>query len=294
MLTHHNTSPQLPRRTVIIGAAGFVGAAVTGALRIEGATVVPLARAEVDLLAPEAAKTLAGFLQRGDAVVAVAARAPCKDMAMLVDNMAMAKAMLDAIAAVEPSHVVNISSDAVYPDEPVPLFEVTPAAPTTPHGVMHLAREIGFASMVKCPLANLRPTLIYGAADPHNGYGPNRFRRDANAGRDIVLFGEGEERRDHVYIDDVAEIVLRVLKHRSSGILNIASGAVHSFRDVAEKVVALSGKAVAVKGSPRNGPMPHKGYRPFDVAATSQAFLGFRYTALPEGLARAQQVGAKD
>jgi len=48
------------------------------------------------------------------------------------------------------------------------------------------------------PLAILRPTLVYGAGDPHNGYGPNRFRRLASANQPIVLFGEGEERRPAV------------------------------------------------------------------------------------------------
>jgi nucleoside-diphosphate-sugar epimerase len=37
--------------------------------------------------------------------------------------------------------------------------------------------------------------------DPHNGYGPNRFRRLAAGGEEIVLFGEGEERRDHVQVE---------------------------------------------------------------------------------------------
>jgi UDP-glucose 4-epimerase len=41
----------------------------------------------------------------------------------------------------------------------------------------------------------VRSTLIYGEGDPHNGHGPNRFRRLAAAGQEIVLFGEGEERR---------------------------------------------------------------------------------------------------
>ena len=153
---------------------------------------------------------------------------------------------------------------------------------------MHLAREIGISQSVNSPLANLRPTLIYGAVDPHNGYGPNRFRRDANAGKDIVLFGEGEEQRDHVFVDDVASIVLRVLKHRSSGVLNIATGSVHSFRYVADKVVEFSGRSVEVRGSPRNGPIPHNGYRSFDNTATFKAFPDFRYTPLSEGLAKAQ------
>jgi UDP-glucose 4-epimerase len=157
------------------------------------------------------------------------------------------------------------------------------------HGAMHLAREVMFANDVKAPLAMLRPTLLYGAADPHNGYGPNRFRRQAARGEDIVLFGEGEERRDHVFIDDLAEIAVRVLYRKCRGELNVATGEVHSFRDIAEKAVRLSGRSVAVKSSPRSGPLPHNGYRPFDIAACKRAFPDFRYTSLDEGLARAQR-----
>jgi nucleoside-diphosphate-sugar epimerase len=189
--------------------------------------------------------------------------------------------------------VVNISSDAVYPDEPLPLSEKTPAAPSTFHGAMHLAREIAVRETVKAPLAIVRPSLLYGAADPHNGYGPNRFRRLADAGGDIWLFGEGEERRDHVFVDDVADLVVRVLKHRSCGILNAATGEVHSFREIAERAVAIAGRAVAISGSPRQGPMPHNGYRPFTTEAVRRAFPDFRYTSLADGMARAQQPSVK-
>src|SRR5205814_4943806 len=130
------------------------------------------------------------------------------------------------------AHCLNRSSAASYADGPLPLTEASPTAPTSLHGVMHLARELMFRAEVKAPLANLRPTLIYGAADPHNGYGPNRFRRLAADGRDIVLFGAGEERRDHVHVDDVAELVVRVLQHRSFGALNIVTGEVHSFMEI--------------------------------------------------------------
>jgi nucleoside-diphosphate-sugar epimerase len=153
---------------------------------------------------------------------------------------------------------------------------------------MHLARELAFKDTIKSPLAILRPTLIYGADDPHNGYGPNRFRRLANAGTDIVLFGEGEERRDHVLIEDVAEIIMRVLESRSAGVLNVASGEVHSFRKVAELVVATSPRKVAIRGSVRKGPMPHNGYRPFDIAASRAAFPDFVYAPLAKGIAKAQ------
>jgi UDP-glucose 4-epimerase len=287
MLEHAYAQPQKPERVVVIGSRGFVGGAIARRLAEDGIAHLPLGRAELDLLAEGAGAKLAGLLRPGDAVVTAAAIAPCKNTAMLLDNMRIVQTLVRGLSAVPVAHVVNISSDAIYADGPVPLTEETPAAPTSLHGVMHLAREIALRAEVRAPIAMLRPTLIYGAADPHNGYGPNRFRRLAAAGQEIVLFGAGEERRDHVAVGDVAEIALRVLKHRSHGALNIASGEVHSFRDVADMTVALAGAKVAIKPSPRSGPMPHNGYRPFDVAATKAAFPDFHYTLLREGLRRA-------
>jgi nucleoside-diphosphate-sugar epimerase len=150
--------------------------------------------------------------------------------------------------------------------------------------MMHLAREVMLANAYAGPLCLLRPTLIYGAADPHNGYGPNRFLRLAMDRKDIVLFGEGEERRDHVAVEDVAMIVARVLERRSAGTLNAATGQVASFRNIAEMVAAQVSPTVSVRSSPRKGPMPHRGYRPFDISAMSQAFPDFRYRSLADGL----------
>jgi len=281
MIEHLNPQPIKPARVVVIGAAGFVGGAVAARLERDGVPVVRVGRKEIDLLSPEATDKLSRIIRQGDAVVAAAAKAPCKDSAMLVDNMAMARAMVRALAAAPVAHVINISSDAVYADSAQPLTEASSAAPDSLHGAMHLAREVMFRAELKAPLAILRPSLLYGAADPHNGYGPNRFRRLAAEGKEIVLFGEGEERRDHVYIGDVAELVARVLYRRSTGVLNIATGTVNSFRQLAEKI---SGGKVAIKTSPRSGPMPHNGYRPFDPAGVRKAFPDFRFTPLDEGL----------
>jgi len=289
MLEHLNPDSRKPARVVVAGASGFVGSAVARRLERDGVPVVRITRREVDLAAPDAAPRLAAMLRPGDAFVAAAARAPCKNADMFVENMVIARAMVLALSQVQPSHVVNISSDAVYADSPEPLSEASCASPGMLHGAMHLAREVLFRSESTAPLAILRPSLLYGAADPHNGYGPNRFRRQAARGEDIVLFGEGEERRDHVAIDDVAELVARLLYRRSTGVLNVATGEVHSFRAIADQVVAFSGGRVAVRGSPRSGPMPHNGYRPFDIAACRKGFPDFSYTPLAEGLARAQR-----
>ena len=289
MLKHHFASPESPGRVVIVGAGGFVGKAAAKKLIARGVQVVGVARQDVDLLAGNAVAQMASTLRKGDTLVMIAAQAPVKNNTMLIDNLQMIASVCAAMGSVAPEHVVYVSSDAVYADSAAPLSEVSCAQPASLHGVMHLAREVMLADACKAPLCILRPTLIYGAGDPHNGYGPNRFRRLAQRGEEIVLFGAGEERRDHVYIDDVAEIIARCAVHKSEGVLNIATGTVTSFREIAEMVVAMATKVSAISDTPRKGGMPHGGYRAFDASSTTRAFPDFQYTPLALGLALSQK-----
>jgi UDP-glucose 4-epimerase len=289
MLKHHLPAAKMPRRVVVVGAGGFVGAALADRLRVQGAQVLGAGRKELDLLAADAGTRLAALLRPDDSVAMISARAPVKDNAMLVDNLRMMEAFCAGLAATPVEHVVYVSSDAVYADSDGLLAEDSCAHPASLHGAMHVAREIMLANACRMPLCILRPTLIYGAADPHNGYGPNRFRRLARRGEDIVLFGDGEERRDHVYIDDVAELAARCIAQRSEGVLNVATGRVATFREIADMVAAAAPGPVAVRSTPRNGPMPHRGYRAFDPAAVARAFPDFRFTTLEAGLALSQR-----
>jgi UDP-glucose 4-epimerase len=290
VLEHLNGSGERPARVVVLGAAGFVGGAIVERLARAGTNVLALGRADVDLLAADASERLIRLFEPTDAVVAASAAVPCVNPDMVVENMIIARSIVSALAAYPVSHVINISSDAVYADCAEPLGEASCASPASLHGAMHLAREVMFRTAVSVPLATLRPTLLYGAGDTHNGYGPNRFMRSAKLGRPIALFGEGEERRDHVFIDDVAEIVRRVLDRRSRGVLNVATGVVSSFRELADRVAALAGGrgegGVSIEMAPRSGPMPHNGYRPFNTDNCREAFPDFRYTSLDSGLAQ--------
>jgi nucleoside-diphosphate-sugar epimerase len=271
---------------VILGAGGFVGGTVKAVFDREGTGMLGLARKDLDLLAGDADAHLAGLLKPTDTLIVVSAEAPCKTWDMLVRNIAMMAAVCRTLAAIKPAHVIYVSSDAVYADGPVPLNEASPTAPGSLHGVMHLARELMLKEAAKSPLAIVRPTLIYGAADPHNGYGPNRFYRLAQRGDAVVLFGKGEERRDHIQVGDVAELIRLITWHRSQGVLNAATGSVMSFRDIAQLVVASVGSMSAIKETPRIGLMPHNGYRPFDIVAMRAAFPHFVPASPSEGIAK--------
>ena len=287
MLTRHQPTPTNTPRVVVMGAGGFVGRATCTRLAADGADVVALTRKEVDLLAADAAPKLAAHLTPESTLVVTSALAPVKNTAMLLDNLRMMQAVIAAVRSQPVPHLLYVSSDAVYADSRAPMTEASPAEPGSLHGVMHLAREV----MLKCdlpaiPLALVRPTLIFGPGDPHNGYGPNRFMRLAQARQDITLFGEGEEQRDHIFITDVAEIIRRCVRHRATGVVNAVSGTVTSFRAIAEQAAARFEPRVKVLGSPRTGPMPHGGYRAFDPALLRQLFPDFAPVSLATGLDR--------
>ena len=270
-----------------MGAGGFVGRASADSLRVEGVNVVALSRKEVDLLAANGAKALAARLAPATTLIVTSALAPVKNTPMLLDNLRMMAAVIEAVKTSPVAHLIYISSDAVYTDSDEPMTEASPAEPASLHGVMHLAREV----MLKNELAGIpqlfvRPTLIFGPGDPHDGYGPNRFMRLARAGREIALFGEGEERRDHIFIEDVAEIVRRCVLHRATGILNAVSGTVTSFKEGAGLAAARFEPRVAVIGTPRVGAMPHGGYRAFDARPLALRFPDFTPTVLESGLDR--------
>jgi nucleoside-diphosphate-sugar epimerase len=247
---------------------------------------VPLTRNDVDLLAIDAGDQMKARLSPDDAVVFVSAIAPAKTSVQLLANLRMAEAVCGAFREVPPAHLLYISSDAVYADDANPVNERSPLAPSTMHGMMHAARELMFRTEYQGPFTVLRPTLIYGSGDPHSGYGPNRFRRQAAKGEPITIFGDGEEKRDHVAVEDVGRLAVRILRHRSSGALNAVTGVATSFHDIAHMVANQFAPRRQVNSVPRPRPRPHLLHRFFDITDCHKSFPDFHFEPLASGLAR--------
>jgi len=274
----------MTNRVVVVGAGGFVGGAIAKEAAADGHEVVCIDRAMIDLLAPTAADQLAGLIRTSDCVVFAAAEAPCKTPESLERNIALVFTVLQAIRISTPTYLMNVSSDAVYLDSATPLSESSPIGPANLHGAMHAARE-ALLNTAPTSVIHIRPTLIYGFGDPHNGYGPNQFISRIRSGADIQLFGNGEERRDHVHIGDVARIAARCLLKRPAGSLNVASGEVQSFREIAERTIKLNGGKVQIQTTLRNGPMPHGGYRPIAIDQLRELFPDIVPIKVLDGLA---------
>jgi nucleoside-diphosphate-sugar epimerase len=283
VIEHGRDRGERPERALLLGGRGFVGRAIAERLAREGVACEATGRSDLDLLASDAAEGITHRLTPETVLVVISAEAPCRDAAGLVRNARMIEAVCSALARQAPAQIVYISSDAVYADDANPVTEDSSRSVSSLHGAMHLARELMLQTVPRVPLVILRPTLIYGVSDPHNGYGPNRFRRQAAAGEPIALFGEGEEQRDHVLVDDVATVAWKLIERRSRGVLNVATGRSWSFREAAELVASCFEPAARVQGSPRRSPITH---RHFDVTQLLKAFPELRMTPLEEGIAQ--------
>jgi len=284
MIVHRVDTPEKPERVVLFGARGFIGRAIEARLLTEGVATVAVTSAQIDLISPGSVGLLAALLRPTDTVVMLSALTPDKgrDAATLMKNLAMMQHLCAALEQTGCAHLVYFSSDAVYDNAVARVNEATPAAPQDLYGTMHRTREI-MAGNVKPPLLILRPTLVYGVGDTHNAYGPNRFRRMARKDGKITLFGGGEEKRDHVHVDDVAALTLRCLQHKSTGVMNVATGVSTTFWDVAALVAGQFGATVNIIETPRANPITHRHY---DVTGLIKAFPDFRFIPLAEGIIR--------
>jgi UDP-glucose 4-epimerase len=271
------------KRVVLIGSRGFIGATLQRQLTLKGVPTLALTSSDVDLTDASALVRLVTMLKPTDSVVMLAALTPDKgrDIATLMKNLAMMQNVCAAIEKIGCSHLVYFSSDAVYDTAVSYVSEATPTAPQDLYGAMHNTREIMARSLVDIPLLVLRPTIVYGVDDTHNSYGPNRFRRMAKKESRITLFGEGEETRDHIHVDDVAALTVNCLLRGSTGVLNIATGDSRSFREVAEFVVKQFGNSIEIIATPRVNPITHRHY---DVTKLIKLFPNFRFIAIEEGV----------
>jgi UDP-glucose 4-epimerase len=287
VLTGQSTSVR-PARVVILGAGGFLAARLRKDLEGDRISTLAIGSKELDLTDVSAPEKLASVLQRDDSIVFISALTPDRgrDVATLMKNLRMGEHVCAALTKAGCAHLVYMSSDAVYDGRLSLINEASPCEPADFHGVMHLVREKMLAHACHAsdtPLAILRPCAVYGAGDTHNSYGPNRFMKSLLRDGKIVLFGQGEEERDHVYVQDVIEVARLCLFARSLGILNVVSGKARSFHEVAQTTATVAARDVIMEMLPRTGPVSH---RHFDVTALVKAFPSFRPTSLQDGLAK--------
>lgn len=236
------------RKVVILGHTGFIGRSLVESFRqaLPGLEVLTPPRLDIShmeeaaqlapLLTPDATLILCAAIkkQNGDTLDTYSA------------NQRISENLCRLIAAHPPGRIVYFSSAAVYGEETsnLAIGEDTPVNPSTWYGLGKVASEKLLEKTVQdttTSLAILRPPLIYGAGDASRGYGPTGFAWSAarNHG-DITLWGDGDELREFVYIQDAAQVAREIALSNFSGVLNLVTGASHSYREALEALSRLA------------------------------------------------------
>jgi nucleoside-diphosphate-sugar epimerase len=273
---------------VILGGGGFLGRDLTCRLAASDVSVRAVPSSEIDLTQADAVERLSALFGADDAVVMTACITPDKgrDLATLMKNIRMGQNVCGALLRKPPGYFLYISSDAVYDARHRSVLDKNASCePTSLYALAHIAREKMLADVCasrQIPFLAVRPCAIYGAGDTHDSYGPNRFIRSALAAGTIVIFGEGEELRHHIYVRDVCSIIELCLSHRQTGIVNAIAGQAISFLELAQLVAAAVGRGVRLDHVRRSVPITHRCY---DTSALFRSFPHFSPTSLSAGIA---------
>jgi nucleoside-diphosphate-sugar epimerase len=249
----------------VFGSNGFVGRAICNLLKTVGETIVEIDR-RAFLGFKNNPNRFRDMLDPTDIIIFCSAIVPAIDSEDFSDNIMLVKDFIEIIGSSQFQYLLNLSSDAVYGDYGRPISESDDPKPASIHGMMHFSREFLLNHSYSQILGNLRPSLIYGPGDSHNSYGPNRFIRQGLANSPIQVYGEGEERRDHIFIEDVARIVYKMTQSRVIGNLNAATGKIVDYKTIAFDVQSKIPNSQVIFIDRIQTSLPHNGYREFDIS----------------------------
>jgi UDP-glucose 4-epimerase len=136
---------------------------------------------------------------------------------------------------------------AIYGEqESFPCDEQHRCRPLSPYGVAKLATEayLFFYNMqYGIDYVALRYSNVYGPRqDPHGEAGVVAiFCGRIVAGLPCTIYGDGEQTRDYVYVDDVARANLAALNTRASGAFNIGTGVETSVKQLYRSLAKIAG-----------------------------------------------------
>jgi len=144
--------------------------------------------------------------------------------------------------------IVWASSAAVYGDPGVSFVdESVPALPLSPYGFQKRSGELlleMFAKHDGFDVVSLRMFNVFGPrqdpASPYSGV-ISLFVRRLISGEDLLIFGDGEQTRDFVYVEDVARAFVAAAESGVAGChsVNIATGRARTVNELAATLASL-------------------------------------------------------
>ena len=237
----------MSRDVLLLGGAGFIGRALAGRLAQDNVPVHVIGRHEGDRLA-------ATLPLCGTVVHLASATTPgssATQPSLELDNLALTLRLLEALRHQPETHLIYFSSGGTVYGNPrhQPVTEDSPIAPLSNHGAGKAAQE-AFCRAFRDQghaVTILRPSNAYGPGQTlRPGFGLVRTMFEhARRGTTLEIWGDGEHVRDFIYIDDVADAAVRLIRlAHDSGTYNLGYGMGHSVNQLKGMVEQVSGAGV--------------------------------------------------
>jgi UDP-glucose 4-epimerase len=156
--------------------------------------------------------------------------------------------VLEAAARAGVRRLVFASSAAIYGDDPpVPTPETAPPSPKSPYAMTKLDGEYlceMFRQEGGLKTATVRFFNVFGPGQnpvsPYAAAVPTFLRR-AICGEEMTIFGDGEQTRDFVYVQDVVSSLLFLGENSDlAGAYNCGYGQQITINEIASRVLALT------------------------------------------------------
>ena len=293
----------------VAGHGGMVGAALVRRLARENVEVLTAGRREVDLR--DQAAVFGWFEKKRPQVVFLAAAKVGGIAAnnalrgeFIYDNLIIATNVIHAAHLNGAEKLMFLGSSCIYPKlAPQPLHEDSmltgPLEPTNePYAIAKIAgikMVEAYRSQYGSDFINVMPTNLYG---PGDNYHPEyshvvaalirRFHEAKVAGiSNVMVWGTGTPRREFLYVDDMADACIHLMKTYSSDeLVNIGTGEDITIAEFARLVGATVGYTGKISFDPsRPDGTPQK---LLDVGRLAK--LGWRArTSLEDGIKLAYQ-----
>lgn len=252
---------------LITGAAGFIGSALTEALRTNGVQVTPVDdlsvpdwRPQPDGLQIRDVRTLTPTdLVGTDTVVHLAARKSVpgsfRDQTF-EHNVSVDRHVLEVFTNSLARRLLLATSCEVYGQQNGPLGEDAPLQPRSPYAAgkaatEHLAHVYRPLLEAGQQIATIRFFNCFGPYESPDAVVP-AFLDAAAEGRPLVIEGDGTQARDLTHIDDTITMLTRILRRRElPHALNCGSGRTVTVRQLADTIIALTGRGTIRHSPPR-------------------------------------------
>ncbi|WP_049808147.1 GDP-L-fucose synthase [Bradyrhizobium japonicum] len=293
----------------VAGHRGMVGAALVRRLAREDVRLVTVDRREVDLC--NQAAVFDWFAKVRPQVIFLAAAKVGGIVAndtlraeFIYDNIAIAANVIQAAHLNGAEKLMFLGSSCIYPKlAPQPLREDSvlsgPLEPTNePYAIAKIAgikMAEAYRSQYGSDFISVMPTNLYG---PGDNYHPElshvvaalirRFHEAKVAGaKSVIVWGTGTPRREFVYVDDMADACVHLMKTYSSAeLVNIGTGediTIAEFARVVADIVGYGGEISFDTSRPDGTPR-----KLLDVSRLAK--LGWRATtSLEDGVRRAYE-----